>query len=360
MKTLLLLALVASHVALAQQKPASPVLTRPAVPRDSYRDRYRPAPSLAQMVITGQVQRQDSLHTTPLPGALVSVALPGGPQSARTDQNGGFSLILNAAALAALPDSVAVAAAAFGLGSQTVEVKKAAQATVFFHLHLIKYHMMSGHIGRPPATPTGAKKKVAASQQAFWPPPQCSTLQRLNSRYFAQARTLGDVDDILYNALSSATYDDLRYYAAPNGFVLITRVEQINNDGVALPGKERWSPDVPDGVGTSLVSYLKALFIPAVGHFRVIAFAVTNQPITTYRPAPQESEARVWLQQGADELDPHVGALPYGPGYHCTALIYEFEQSAELKGPLDVSGALDATTHLTKSRIMAGLPKITP
>ena len=346
-KILLLFSLLAGHVTLAQEM------------RDYRRNRYPPAPPLTQMVLSGQVRRVDSLGTVPLAGALVSVKLPAGPLTTRADANGKFIITLAQATLATLPDSVAVVAAAPGYNSQTIKVKQAAQAVAFFRLRRIVYNTISAHVTLP-GTPIKHHSGTPASQQAFWPPPQCSTLQRLNSRYFAQARTLGDVDDILYNALSSATYDDLRYYAAPHGFVLITRVEQINDAGVALPGKARWSPDVPNGAGSSLVNYLRALFIPAVGHFRVIAFAVTDQPITTYRPAPQEGEARVWLQQGADALDPNVGALPYGPGYHCTALIYEFEQAAELTGSLDVSGALDATTHLTKSHIMAGLPKITP
>ncbi|WP_223649390.1 carboxypeptidase-like regulatory domain-containing protein [Hymenobacter psoromatis] len=363
MKTMLLLALVAGHVALAQKKPSPQVLRVQPNVLPARADSRLLAPPLAQMVLSGQVRRVDLLRSVPLPGAMVSVPLPTGPLHTRTDTNGKFSLTLSQANLAALPDSVAVVATAIGCNSQTIKLKKAVLATVFFRLRPTIYKMESAHIILPATGSRPSARRhsgTPVSQQAFWPPPQCSTLQRLSNRYFAQAHTLSDVDDILYNALSSATYDDLRYYAAPNGFVLITRVEQINDDGVALPGKERWSPDVPDSIGFSLVRYLKALFIPTVGHFRVIAFAVTDQPITTYRPAPQEDEARVWLQQGANELDPDVGALPYGRGYHCTALIYEFKQAAELTGSLDVSGALDATTHLTKSRIMAGLPKLTP
>ena len=355
LNTLLVLALLAGHVALAQKLS------------DYQRNRFpaTPPPPLTQMVLSGQVQRLNLLSISAVPEAEVGVMLPTGLLRTRTDANGKFTLTLSRTNLAALPDSVAVVAMANGLRPQTIRVKKAALATVNFRLQ-VTYKVESGHITLP-TSPSGASRPptnhhsaTPASQQAFWPPPQCSTMQRLSNRYFAQAHTLSDVDDILYNALSSATYDDLRYYAAPHGFVLITRVEQINDEGVALPGKERWSPDVPDSIGFSLVRYLKALFIPTVGHFRVIAFAVTDQPITTYRPAPEEAEARVWLQQGANELDPDVGALPYGRGYHCTALIYEFKQAAELTGTLNVSGALDATTHLTKSRIMAGLPKLTP
>ena len=362
LKSLLLVAsLLAGHVGLAQEARGY-----------GYRDRRYPP--LTQMVITGQVQRQDSLRLRPLPGALVSVALPGGPQSARTEANGGFSLTLNATAL---PDSVAVVAAALGLGSQTIRVKKAAQVTAFFHLHLSRFHTRSAHLARPTLAPpdvngaaahtagagvavADANEAAAARTQAFWPPPQCSTLQRLNSGYFAKARTLADVDNILADALDAATYDNLRYYYAPDGFVLITRIEQTTADGVALPGRARWSVQVPEGAGSSLARYLKALFIPASGHFRVIAFAVTTQPIVGYRPAPQEEEARGWLQQGADELDPKVAALPYGASYHCTALIYEFKQVADHANPLVIQDALPARTHLANSRIMAGLPKLTP
>ncbi len=361
MKTLLLLALVAGHVALAQVKPSPQVLrARPDLLRARADSRVSLAPPLAQMVLSGQVWRVDSLRTVVLPGALVSVPLPTGPLTTRTNASGIFTLTLSPANLAALPDSVPVVATAIGYHSQTIKRRKAAQATVVFHLRLVKYKLESAHITLPPATNKNPPKPPATGTSAFWPPPQCSTLERLNSRYFTQAHTLADVNDILANALDAATYDNLRYYYAPDGFVLITRIEQTNAAGVALPGQERWSADVPDGLGSSFASYLKALFIPAHGHFRVIAFAVTNQPITQYRAAPQAGEAREWLQQGADELDPTVGALPYGPTYHCTALIYEFEQSADRDSPLLVPGHLTARKHLVNSRIAAALPKLTP
>lgn len=307
------------------------------------------------MTITGRVFRADSLRVHPLPGVRVSAAPPVRSPTVQTDADGNFTLVLMGQDFAHLPDSVTVQAALFGLGSQAVRLKKAAQARALFRLRPLKMVMESAHIG-PPAPP----KTAPTSQQVFWPPPQCSTMQRLAASYFTKAHTLAEVDALLRAALLGASYDNLRYYYAPEGFVLVTRIEQTDALGYALPGSERWSAAVANETGKSLVGYFKALFLPTMGHFRVIAFVVTNQPISTNQPAPQKSTATSWLQQGADGLDSHQGALPYGPGYHCTALVYEFEQSDDGTGKLVMPNELSVQTHLLTSHIARGLPHPQP
>lgn len=305
------------------------------------------------MTITGRVFRADSLGAQPLAGARVSVAPPVRAPAVQTDADGNFTLVLRGESFARLPDSVGVTVFKFGLGSQTVKLQKATQARVFFRLQLLRMTTMSAHVG-PPAT------KQATSQQVFWPPPQCSTLQRLAPRYFAQARTLADVDAVLRAALLGASYDNLRYYSAPGGFVLLTRIEQTDAQGYALPGAERWSAAVANEAGKSLVGYFKAIFLPTVGHFRVIAFVVTNETISHFQAPPQKGTAISWLQQGADGLDDHVGALPYGPSYHCTALVYEFRQGDDGTGELVVPNELSVQAHLAASHIARGLPRLQP
>ncbi|MEJ7666903.1 MAG: hypothetical protein WKG07_49065 [Hymenobacter sp.] len=73
------------------------------------------------------------------------------------------------------------------------------------------------------------------------------------------------MDNILVEALDAATYDDLRYYYAPDGFVLIARIEQTDAAALALPGAARWSVKVPGGASTSsigLATSRRCLFRP--------------------------------------------------------------------------------------------------
>ncbi len=379
MKTYLLLAGLLAGTGLAamaqKARPATPPVSTPAVRPDTRRDYapgthygyHLPVPAaFDQMVVTGQVLHGSGASASPATKASVAVKLPSGapPLSAKTDASGNFRLAIPAAVLATLPDSVRLEASALLLTSQTIKVKKAAQVSVVFHLQLMTLTTESGHINFPPPPPPPPPPlpptPTTSAEQAFWPPPQCSTLKVLDQRYFAKAHTLAQVDAILSEALNDANYDDLRYYYAPGGFVLITRIEQTDANGIALPGKARWSVNIPDGFGSSFASYLKALLIPPAGHFRVIAFAVTNEPINRYRAAPSQDEALKWLQLGADALAPKVGALPYDASYHCTALIYEFQRSASSTGGLVVPAQLSARQHLSTSRIAGHLPKIQP
>ena len=336
----------AGQVAMAQR-------ARPVVPGAP--PVYYPAPT--QMLITGRIFNVGKTGTTVLPHATVTVKRPNGSVAATmtADDSGDYRLLIPGDVLATLPDSISVTASAFMFESQTIKARKAKAVGVIFYLHLLAMHTESAHINVPPIQPS-----TTGAEQAFWPPPQCSTLKVLDPQYFVKAHTLAQVDAILSKALTEATYDDLRYYYAPGGFVLITRIEQTDANGIALPGKARWSVNIPDGFGSSFASYLKALLIPPSGHFRVIAFAVTNAPINRYRAAPSQDEALKWLQQGADALSPKVGALPYDATYHCTALIYEFQRSASSTGGLVVPAQLSAREHLDNSRIARYLPRIQP
>ena len=78
---------------------------------------------------------------------------------------------------------------------------------------------------------------------------------------------LGDVDSILSNVLHGNGYVEQSYYAVPDGFALVTKLDQINTDGTSKALSDRWSI-APANVSLSyfsLRSYLPALFTAAPG-----------------------------------------------------------------------------------------------
>ncbi len=82
----------------------------------------------------------------------------------------------------------------------------------------------------------------------LWPPPDCSAKTVLNRSYFQSAVQLADVDDILLKALRKCGYTDKSHYYVPNGFALVTRIEQIDENGVPLlDSKERCSVETAAG-----------------------------------------------------------------------------------------------------------------
>ena len=67
-----------------------------------------------------------------------------------------------------------------------------------------------------------------------WPPPRASTMMNIEDaalRVAGDSTTLGQVDAELRAALNDAGYVDKSYFAVPDGFALVTRLEQIDDDG---------------------------------------------------------------------------------------------------------------------------------
>ena len=94
----------------------------------------------------------------------------------------------------------------------------------------------------PPKEPVGERSKVfvppsfeAAPLPEFpWPPPPPSATAEIRCeqlRLKTRLTSFGDVDRRLSEALDANGYCERRYYAVPDGFALVTRIEQINDDG---------------------------------------------------------------------------------------------------------------------------------
>ncbi|MEJ7666902.1 MAG: hypothetical protein WKG07_49060 [Hymenobacter sp.] len=157
--------------------------TRTAMPRDRYYDRYRRAPSLAQMVITGRVRRRDSLRFRPLPGALVSVVLPGGSQRCPHGRERGF-LSDPGPREPWLLCPIACLLGGRGLrpGFPDHQGEEGRAGDRFFHLHLLHLHLrtLSGPIEPACVYPHRSQENwFTANALAFWPPRRCSTLKVL-------------------------------------------------------------------------------------------------------------------------------------------------------------------------------------
>jgi hypothetical protein len=77
------------------------------------------------------------------------------------------------------------------------------------------------------------------------------------------------------------------YYAVPNGYAIVTRVEQIRKDGKSEPPPYRFSDEIPPP--RDLQGYLAGLFTSRPGYYRIIVFIATNvafndtaQPLSEY------------------------------------------------------------------------------
>ncbi|MCB0640459.1 MAG: hypothetical protein KDC44_02420 [Phaeodactylibacter sp.] len=208
------------------------------------------------------------------------------------------------------------------------------------------------------AVPKGPAPKPDYETVSFpFPPPKASASQILPTMYFEDAKNLGDVDRVLSSAIGGVGYTEKSYYYVPDGFALVTRLEQINQDASSMPPPDRWSANLLPLRRFSLVDYLNALFMGKKGTFRVFVFVVTPYPFSQTSEAPTKPEAQEWLDSGYNVLPPQLAQKEYTYEYNVTALIYEFELVENGESHFIENSNHSSQTHLEKSRIISQLRK---
>lgn len=185
-------------------------------------------------------------------------------------------------------------------------------------------------------------------KQFPFPPPRGYTFTVLPDGTFANCSTLGDANNILVNAIgpSPCGYSDRSYYEIPNGFVLVTKVEEINPDCTSISGRYRFS----EGQYESLSFW--DFFAPRKGYFRVFAFLITDQVFNASTTRVTASGALDWIRLGANILPDAIKNKPFKPGYNCTVIVYEFKSEEANTHLLPLSSPqFTAQYHLEKSNI---------
>lgn len=193
-----------------------------------------------------------------------------------------------------------------------------------------------------------------------WPPPYASSWMvippEMIRNSFNDLIMFRDVSQKFERALNSCGYSEKNYYAIPDGFAIVTRLEQINQDGTPKESQERWIVDLQPLRTFSLKEYLKALFAARVGYYRIIVFIFSPHSFSLSDAKVSEWEAEAWLAPGGNALPSLIGRQKYSEDYKCTALIYEFEQyNPGAKPEIKSQGRLTAKTHLLKANLWQNL-----
>lgn len=192
-----------------------------------------------------------------------------------------------------------------------------------------------------------------------YPPPIASAQDILPIGTLKKIKNLDSLDAILTKSLTECGYIDKCYYSVPNGFALVTAVEQFNiEDGSSLLGKERWSSKISFFKDFSLAKYIKALFSANKGHFRFMIFWISSEPMMQSNRNLTADDLLILPKQGADRLPDEIGEKLLTSKYKCTVLIYEFEKSELDKEATFVEKSeLLGITHLNKSNIINVIEK---
>ncbi len=322
-------------------KPA-PAAAAPAQPSILLAD-DRPA-----VDITGH---DDDGAGQPVPQA--AVVLVGTALATTTTAAGNFALALPAAVLDQLPDAPVrlrltypgYAARLVELAPRPPELKGRVAVAVLVQPGQVQVTRI-----RTPGYEMAAMKLETKNPATFnWPPPHPATFCVLPDEFFPPScRRLSQVDARLKMALKKAHFHSPAYYGIPDGFAMVTSIEQLDSDDNPLPGTNRWAPEEVRGSG--LADFLRSLVSAHTGRFRVLVFAVTATPFAPTEDAVTKSQAMAWLD-GNTTLPPTIGHLPWTADSHCTTLVYEFEKQESHAAALVATSQYSGQEHLAKAGI---------
>jgi hypothetical protein len=164
-----------------------------------------------------------------------------------------------------------------------------------------------------------------------WPPPLTDSFlsfdgQQLLAKGYV---TFGAVDDLLKESLTTAKYSAPVYLSGPeDGFIMLTRLENIDANGVPKPDPGRFGINARVNDDFSIGDFIRIFLNGAdPGYYRIIAFAVSKTVDLTQEPAPTEAAALGWLDAGESiSLPDAIEGNPITDAHELTVLVYEFEK----------------------------------
>jgi hypothetical protein len=193
-----------------------------------------------------------------------------------------------------------------------------------------------------------------------WPPPIPSSHLVLDRRLLDHGaqllHTFGDIETELHNSLSRAGYSGESFWGVPNGFAIVTPLEQTDADGRPLSGPARWASRIAEMKQFSLAEYIRALFTAPPGYFRVLVFVVSPDAFAPAGSRELLETLQRWSSEGRYSLPDSVRSIPLSNAHRITVLVYEFFKLHDTDQPATaVPGRLKAPDHLRATQLAAWL-----
>ncbi|MDJ0741551.1 MAG: hypothetical protein QNJ91_17700 [Gammaproteobacteria bacterium] len=195
----------------------------------------------------------------------------------------------------------------------------------------------------PVETEPAPEMPAAPPMPAFpWPPPRASAMQVLPTVFLRDPVTLADVSRALTATLELAGKHELRFYAAPNGFAMVTRLESVDRNGDSLGDADR-------GAVTDFLTYIRDLFWVPPGNYRMVVFIATDRSFEASGEALDRPAAEALITGGFNDLPDALARQPYSTRHRTTALVYEFHKARERDiAQVQLPGRFTAHQHLHK------------
>lgn len=193
-----------------------------------------------------------------------------------------------------------------------------------------------------------------------WPPPTPSDLVKLPDDFLEQADSLGGINWLITNSLDQSGYRfrPQKYFYTPNGFALVTELEQVDCEATPLAGDDRWNVNPSEfEKNFTLLDYLRSLVFKEEALFRVFAFVVTDDlnPVKSIEPTIEETEG--WFIAGSAMLPNTLAKIPLNEHHYCQVYVYEFSKTAgQIQAEMVRKGRQSCwrsgETHLKNTKIL--------
>lgn len=160
--------------------------------------------------------------------------------------------------------------------------------------------------------------------------------------------TLLEANTRLSVALWSSGYVTLSHWLAPDGFAILTELEQIEESGRPKVGEQRWSTSAsPITWDTfSIRNYLRALLTANSGYYRVLLFIVSGSPIIQSEEPTSWGEMVQFIHGGSLTPSMDLSLKKWTDQMQCVALIYEFRRDNGEDATFLTSGTAQADLHV--------------
>jgi hypothetical protein len=197
--------------------------------------------------------------------------------------------------------------------------------------------------------PSPPQKEKLASSESFiscqaggttapsffpWPPLQGSGEQDFTEPVVSAIRhtvrgpiRLKSVDLFLRDRLRRVGHSSFTYFGTPqrDGYVAVTRLEQIDETGYPLKGSARFSKDAVES-GSFIYNFVKELVSLPEGRFRLLVFFVSSDPVATEHTAGEVTLklADRWVGEGCGSLPLQLAELRLTDSHRILLRVYEF------------------------------------
>lgn len=265
---------------------------------------------------------------------------------------------LEAVGVSLQPDGIV-----FHIEDDSVAVGAGMGALLGSHLVAAKGRMRSIPVSDEPGkTPVALQRWIQNVPGLSWPPPAPSGRLVLPSRTGAWAErrglTLGEVASQVQAAMTDAGYLERSYFPVPEGFALVTRIEQIDANGAPKVAVARWNVESPAAGDSFFSKLLKGMTGAPSGLYRLFIFVVTTDDHSPTGTEPSYDDAKGWFVRGAAGPSNAMEVTRVTARHRMSVLVYEFETFGGRNVKALLPGKLACETHLKKAGLWLGLSRL--